>query len=299
MEFNTPVEIIDIEAPNLSLLILADCYNRGAPRMNLASCKKLTSVSYLGHPLPNSNGFNEFLSNFPYIEYFILFTEYKCNNLKLSSHSLRALALQSNCDLEKIEFSTPNLVLFVYSCNPRLTRPLEGKPWPPVWDLSLMKVCMHCHPDSCIDALWFKKLRLFLDKKNGFKVLNLYIRAICSQELTELDKLKAIELPPYELEHVELQLDTHEESSAHVAFVDVLLRCCRPRSLTLRSSFLSTDFEEQSDVVKFTYKKLLEQEDHTSIHIVGPSSSEAQKQLRDMKSLSMALPLIQEEALSQ
>ncbi|KAI7732740.1 hypothetical protein M8C21_007653, partial [Ambrosia artemisiifolia] len=63
--------------------------------------------------------------------------------------------------------------------------------------------------------------------------------------------------------------------------------------------------------LQFTYKKLLEQEDHTSIQIVGPSSSEAQKQLRDLKSLSVGLPrdgkaisfikeeVVQEEALSQ
>ncbi|MFS7894804.1 hypothetical protein Hanom_Chr00s002103g01691701 [Helianthus anomalus] len=72
----------------------------------------------------------------------------------------------------------------------------------------------------------------------------------------ELEKLKAIELPPYELDHVELKLDAREESSAHVAFVEAVLWCCRPQSLTLRSS---VPFEEQSDVVKFTYKKLLEQ----------------------------------------
>ncbi|KAI7734285.1 hypothetical protein M8C21_012188, partial [Ambrosia artemisiifolia] len=152
------------------------------------------------------------------------------------------------------------------------------------------------------------KLRLFLTKKNGFKVLNLYISAIRTQKFTDIEKVKAIELPPYELEHVELQLDTLEESSAHIAFVDAVLWCCHPLSLTLRSS---VPFEEHGDLVKFTYKKLLEQEDHTSIQIVGPSSSEAQKQLRDLKSLSVGLSrdgnaisfikeeVVQEEALSQ
>ncbi|KAI3704479.1 hypothetical protein L1987_74700 [Smallanthus sonchifolius] len=105
-------------------------------------------------------------------------------------------------------------------------------------------------------------------------------------KFTELEKLKAIELPPYELEHVELQLDTREES---LAFVDAVLWCCRPRSLTLRSSYSLTGFE---DVVKFTYEKLLEQDDegHTKIQIVWPFSSEAQKHLRDLKLPSMALP---------
>ncbi|KAI3704493.1 hypothetical protein L1987_74714 [Smallanthus sonchifolius] len=86
----------------------------------------------------------------------------------------------------------------------------------------------------------------------------------------ELEDLKAIGLQPYELEHLELQLDTNK-SSDHVSFVDALLWCCRPQSLTI--SFCYGDFEVQSDFVKFTYEKLLEQEDegHTSIQIVSPS----------------------------
>ncbi|KAI3704495.1 hypothetical protein L1987_74716 [Smallanthus sonchifolius] len=85
----------------------------------------------------------------------------------------------------------------------------------------------------------------------------------------ELEDLKDIGLQPYELEHLELQLDTKEELSDHVAFVDAVLWCCRPQSLTI--SFCYGDFEMQSDFVKFTYDKLLEQEDDTSIQIVSPS----------------------------
>lgn len=70
------------------------------------------------------------------------------------------------------------------------------------------------------------------------------------QKFRDLEKLKVIEFPPYELKHVELQLDTHESSSAHIAFVDAALWCCRPRSLTLKSSSPLTDIEEQSDIVK-------------------------------------------------
>ncbi|KAI7753609.1 hypothetical protein M8C21_000670 [Ambrosia artemisiifolia] len=287
--YNTPVEIIDIEAPNLSDLFVAEEGETGQPQMNLASCKKLTKVTYHGNPLANTNAFTDFLSNFPFVENLSLVTSSKCNNLKLSSHSLRTLVLYSPYDLEDIEFNTPNLVLFVYTCNPRLRNPLAGKQWSPVRDSTHLKACMQCYTDEFIDAIWFQKLRLFLDKNNGFKISNLYIHAICSQKLTELDTLKAIELLPYELEHVELHLDTHEESLAHIGFVDAVLWCCRPRSLTLRSSF---SFEEQSDVVKFTYEKLLKQEDqgHTYTQIVWPSSPEAQKLSRNLKSLSMPLP---------
>ncbi|XP_076928250.1 uncharacterized protein LOC143592145 [Bidens hawaiensis] len=278
--YNTPVDTIDIETPNLSSLMVGDKGLTGAPRMNLASCKKLTTFIYIGHPLPNSNGFTNFLSNFPFIECLLFGTTYKCSNLKISSHSLRTLVVYFPiCDLEEIELNTPNLVFFSYPCKPRFFSPK-------VRHLTHLKGCMQCYLDDSINTLWFKNLSQFLGKKTEFKVLNLYIHAESCPIFIELEELKAIELAPYELEHVELHLDTHDDS---IALVKAVLWCCRPRSLTLRSSF---PLEEQSVVVKFTYEKLLEQEDqgHTNIHIVSPSSCEAQKHLRDLKSLSVALP---------
>ncbi|XP_076887815.1 FBD-associated F-box protein At2g26860-like [Bidens hawaiensis] len=282
ISYKTRVERIDIEAPNLCTLGVLDWAKRGAPQMNLASCKKLTFVAYYGCPLPGLNCFTDFLSNFPFIEKLLLSMNYKCNNLKLSSPSLRTLLLDSQCDLEEIELSTPNLVSFNYLCNLRIRKPRIHKPW--ISDPTCLNACMRCYPNGCIDALWFQKWRRFLDKKNKFKVLNLYVHAAYSQKFEELEKLKALELPPYELEHVELQLESHEESLAHIAFVNAVLWCCRPRSLTFRSSF---SFEEQSDVVKFTYEKLLEQEDqgHTNIKIVSPSSSLLMALLREEKAI--------------
>ncbi|KAJ0550301.1 putative leucine-rich repeat domain superfamily, F-box-like domain superfamily [Helianthus annuus] len=279
--YDTPLERIDIEAPNLSSLTMEDEDDIGAPRMNLASCKNLTTVSYFGCLSPYLS-FADFVSSFPFIENLYLAINYNCNILKLSSPSLRTFMLHSMCDFEDIEFITPNLVFFSYPCGSYST-------WHTAMHSTHLKASMQCYPNGYTSGLCFQKLRRLLDKQNGFKVLNLYINAFHSQTFTELEKLKAIELPPYELEHVELKLDTSEESSAHVAFVNVVLWCCRPRSLTLRSS---VPFEEQSDVVEFTYKKLLEQVDqgHTKIQIVSPSSSEAQKHLMDLKSLSMASP---------
>ncbi|KAK1440523.1 hypothetical protein QVD17_06351 [Tagetes erecta] len=289
----TPVERIDIvEAPNLSCIVI-DQGGRGAPRMNVSTCKKLTNVAYINHPGSNA-GHAYMLSNFPFIVNLILNTRNNCNNLKFSSHSLRTLVLLSTCDLENIEFTTPNLVLFIYSRNDRLR---SSRLFTTLWPLgshyyTRFKGCMHCYPDGYIDALWFHKLRLFLAKNNGFKVFNLYIEAMYRQAIA-LEKLKAIELSPYELEHVELELDPHEESSAHIAFVHAILWCCRPRSLTLRSSLHSTDLGEQSDIVKFTYNMLLQQEDkgHTNIQIVSASSSKVQNHFKgQIMSLSWTQP---------
>ncbi|XP_035831589.1 F-box/FBD/LRR-repeat protein At1g78750 isoform X2 [Helianthus annuus] len=219
IQYNTPFERIDIEAPNLHHLLIKDDYGRGPPQMNLASCEKLKNVSYYENSLSNVYIFTDILSNFPFVENLNLSTSYKCNKLKLSSHSLRTLVLYSQCDLEKVEFNTPNLVSFCYSV-------------------------------MFIDTLWFQKLRQLFNKKNVFNVSKLYIRAIYSKEFRELEKLKAIKLPPYELELVELKLETQEESLAHIAFVDAVLWCCRPRSLTLRSCYPYTALGEHSDVVK-------------------------------------------------
>ncbi|MFS7955103.1 putative leucine-rich repeat domain superfamily, F-box-like domain superfamily [Helianthus anomalus] len=284
ISFDAPVERIDIEAPNLYELSVADEGETGQPQMNLALCEKLTSVSCEGCPLPN-----DFLSNFPFVENLVLFTGYNGNNLKLSSNSLRTLVLNSDFDLEEIELSTPSLGLFIYSYN-------EHYSGLGISHLPHLELCMRCYLDDSIDSLWFQKLRLFLDKENGFKALNLYI--CTDQKLTVLEKLKAVELPPYELEHIELHFE-HEESSGHATFVDAVLCCFCPRSLTLRSSFPLTTFEEQSPLVKFTYEKLLEQEfqGQTSIQIVSPYSTKAQKQFKGLMSLPRSLPR-QEKAIS-
>ncbi|KAM0067827.1 hypothetical protein Hdeb2414_s0002g00065911 [Helianthus debilis subsp. tardiflorus] len=74
--YRAPVEKIDVEAPNLTNIEVADYVGRKPPQMNLASCKKLTSVSYNGY----SNGFHDFLSNFPFVENLALVSTSKCNN---------------------------------------------------------------------------------------------------------------------------------------------------------------------------------------------------------------------------
>ncbi|KAK1440522.1 hypothetical protein QVD17_06350 [Tagetes erecta] len=298
--YNTRVERIDIEAPNLFFLLVADLDRRGAPVLNVASCKKLTTVCYFGNPLPNSNGFTHFLSNFPFIENFCLTTEYDECNLKLSSHSLRKLMLCSkNCDLKEFEFGTPNLVEFNYSCSgstfsllwrdvvkAMVSKSTNMKPWMQ-WDLY-----------NKDDTLSFQKLRLFLEKKNGFKISNLRFNVIVNPNKEEYQKLKEMELPPYELENVvlELFLGGHGKVSDLVAFADAVLCCCCPRYLTLLSLGSLPGFE---DVAKFIYKKLLEQEgeSHTKIQIM---SSETPVQLKDLMSLRRSLPyitFIKEEAV--
>ncbi|KAJ0550056.1 putative leucine-rich repeat domain superfamily, F-box-like domain superfamily [Helianthus annuus] len=118
--YDTPLERIDIEAPNLSSLRIEDDDDIGAPQMNLALCKNLTTVSYFGYLSPNLS-FTDFVSSFPFVENLYLAIHYNCNTLKLSSPSLRTFMLDSMCDFEDIEFSTPNLVFFSYPCEVKAT----------------------------------------------------------------------------------------------------------------------------------------------------------------------------------
>ncbi|XP_076941876.1 putative F-box/LRR-repeat protein At3g58880 [Bidens hawaiensis] len=270
IDYDTVVERIDIDAPNLLFLFITDIYGIGAPQMNLASCKKLVVVPYFGLPSPNSNGFTNFSSSLPIIESFFLDTKSKFDSLRLSS--------------------APSLISFGYPL-------VMYYQWPLLRLSTHLNVCMQCYLDGDINTLWFYMLRLFLYQKNGFEVLNLYIQATYRQKFIDLEKLKTVTLPPYELEHVELQLDTHKELLDYVAFLEAVLWCCRPRSLILRSTSPLSDFKELSDLVKITYEKLLKQEDqgHTSIQIVKPSSS----LLMSLSGEGRAMSFIKEEVVQE
>lgn len=115
IRFGHGLERIDIEAPNLFYLMLINFEKTRAPFMNLASCKKLTTLYYCGYPTLTSKGLVDFSSNFPFLTKLILKLPDECNNLKLSSNSLRAFNLCTKCDLEEIDISTPKLSTFVFT----------------------------------------------------------------------------------------------------------------------------------------------------------------------------------------
>ncbi|PWA97846.1 F-box domain, Leucine-rich repeat domain, L domain-like protein [Artemisia annua] len=276
------VDIIEIEAPNLCFLQLGRICGR-APCLNVASCKKLTTVCYYGDPSPTWKGLADFSCSFPYLETLFLDLPEICKSLKLSSQSLRTFVLHSDdSDFEQLDIDTPNLLSFEYTFSD------SDSPFAVKRDSVSSKSRMECHHLGFVDALWFKKLRQFLDKKVRFKELKLCIWTFPS----EVEELRTIQSPPFELDHVDLEPDCIRNLSDYLAVVDSVLWCCRPQSLTLESSFPSINFEEWIHIVKFTYEKLLLQEDEgqTNIHIVTSSSSNAKKHFSDLSSLLMALP---------
>nr|XP_043634670.1 uncharacterized protein LOC122605780 [Erigeron canadensis] len=148
---------------------------------------------------------------------------------------------------------------------------------------------MEWFPSRDVNALWFKKLRL-LNKTTGFfKVSKLNN---CSTFI-DVEELKVIDSPPFELEHVEVEFGTIKELSVYVAAIDAVLWCLHPQSLTLKFDFQILDFEHRSHIVKFTYEKLLLQkdEDRADIQIMlSISSSKAKKHFNGLNSLLAALP---------
>lgn len=79
------IDRVDIETPNLYYLLLNNSKVGGAPSMNLASCRTLTTFCYYGFL---SKRFINSLSNFPVLEILILCLSSHRDNLNLSIHSL-------------------------------------------------------------------------------------------------------------------------------------------------------------------------------------------------------------------
>lgn len=164
------LKTIDIKAPNLSYLILKLCVER-IKRINLASCKKLTTLSFTRYSSETTQVFADFahfLSNFPFIENLFLTLPSDCDSLKFSSHSLRTIVLYSQCDFDKIDINAPNLLLFEYCGN-------LHKPNSLVRRLVEPKARIEYYTWNGLDNLWFLKLRRFLNKKNEFKVFKLVL----------------------------------------------------------------------------------------------------------------------------
>ncbi|GKD04575.1 F-box domain containing protein [Tanacetum coccineum] len=232
-------ERIVVEAPNLSYFLLRSNKDK-APSMFMASCKKLTTFCYSGSPLKR---LNDFLSNFPFLENVSLDLSSHADNLKLSSHFLMRLKLRSDYDLEDIDLNTPRLPLLDYYDQywGDDIGPLSRK------HSSMSKGCMKCVAHNFPDILWYQKLRKFLEKNSIFNVLKLVIYS----KLIDVEELKLIQLPPYELEHVKLKLRSFllDKTPLYVPLVDAVLWCVRPRSLTL-ALYQCTD---KSHVVKVRF----------------------------------------------
>ncbi|PWA53307.1 F-box domain, Leucine-rich repeat domain, L domain-like protein [Artemisia annua] len=278
--YRSRLERIDVDAPNLGYFLLENDKDK-APYMSLASCTNLQTLFYHGFP---TKSFSDFLSNFSFIETLSIKFSSHNTNLKLSNHFLflRILQLPLDYDLEEIDLNAPNLHFFEYSdriCSRNFAKLLRK-------DSSVAKRCMKCHTQSYLD---FQKLRHFLDKNSTFKVLELDINL----KLVDVEELKLIQSPPYKLEHVELE-HTYDirESSIYIALVDAVLWCCRPRSLTL----VLYHFTGKGDVVKYTYEKLLQQEDEGQTNIKFSLiyfCKDDEQHFSDLNSLLKALSLDQ------
>lgn len=163
---------IDIEAPNLCECFLTVREGGGATSVTLGSCKQLRTLYLDGPFFSTSIGFSDFLSNFPFLENLSLRLLNRRDSLAVSSPSLRNFCLYDDCDLEEIDFNTPNLLIFkyvnAYECG------IGGCTIKS--DLGELKTCMEleCHIVDKVDTLWLLKLRQYLEKENRFKILRLF-----------------------------------------------------------------------------------------------------------------------------
>ncbi|PWA45704.1 F-box domain, Leucine-rich repeat domain, L domain-like protein [Artemisia annua] len=154
----------------------------------------------------------------------------------------------------------------------------------------LSKTRMECRrPSAFIDTLWFQKLRQFLDRYIGFKELDMEIGA----DLIDIEELKINDWSPFELERIRSDPTGDFKLSVFVTLMDAILWCCLPQSLCLEPYFRIIELKQWCQIVKFTYEKLLQQEDQgqINIRIVLSSSSKAKRRLSNLNSLLTALPL--------
>ncbi|PWA75585.1 F-box domain, Leucine-rich repeat domain, L domain-like protein [Artemisia annua] len=279
IEFGDEVlEIIDIDAPNLWHLWLVDPVKRGMPSVKVASCQNLTKLSYSGYPSPTSEGLVDLSSDFPFLEELYLELD-DPESLELSSHSVRTFELCSDLELDVIDLSAPNLLLFIFNDSSGLVSGVKRDSVP-------SKACMEY--GGLVDRYGFQYLRQFFGQEYWFQRAEVAYQ--CGIASTDVGELMRIQSSPYELEHVELYI---KGLSIHETVVDAVLWCCRPLSLTLDASFACTNIEEWSHIVNFTHEKLLQQEDEgkTNIQIVLSSPSfKVKKHFSDLNSFLTASP---------
>ncbi|XP_076950349.1 uncharacterized protein LOC143623296 [Bidens hawaiensis] len=174
--YNTPLKIIDIDAPNLSRLWITNLDGVRVPQINVASRKKLTTMTYMGHSLPILRGYTDFLKNFPYVENFCLCRLSGDNNVKLSSRTLRKLMAQPIHDCKDIELVTPKLDLFVHSTSIMVNYSL-------VMDLNHLEASIRCELRHQVDSIWFHKLRVFVGKENGFREVCIFQKLLMVERI--------------------------------------------------------------------------------------------------------------------
>ncbi|GJR63670.1 F-box domain containing protein [Tanacetum coccineum] len=139
-----------------------------------------------------------------------------------------------------------------------------------------------------------QKVEIYCDRRFLLERIDVEAPNLSSFEVIDVEKLKVIQSPPRELEHVELiNAVGINKVSVYATVLDAVLWCCRPRSLTLEVG----QFADTSDIVKYTYEKLLQQEDEgqTNINFVMLLSSQDKQHFSDLNSLLKALSLEQEK----
>ncbi|GJZ30418.1 F-box domain containing protein [Tanacetum coccineum] len=147
----------------------------------------------------------------------------------------------------------------------------------------LVVECCYGLTEFCVDGRLqnLKKLRFIGYKKNGIETIDIEAPNLCECLLSvgqgELsvnsELLKGTQLPPYELEHLELKMPIRHM----LPVLDGLLWCFRPRSLSLTSSFSWISDEERSHFLKCISERLIQQEDQgpTNIRIEWSLPSKA------------------------
>nr|GEX14021.1 hypothetical protein [Tanacetum cinerariifolium] len=263
------LERVDIGALNLRecQILFFNGRGRGAPpSLNLASYKQLATLRLNKNPFPTSKGFTDFLSNFPLLENLFLIIPNPCNSLshadpyerdapesKSRMNCCHGNDVDTLCDCELPSWSMVDVVKF------KSLKLLH------LWEVPLDEEII-----KCLNASFLILEELNVEYGPGLKILCIY----------RLQKLQKVSVH-------------HVNGLERVDIGALNLRECQILFFNGRGrDFSSIDFEQQSHIVKFTYEKLLQQEDQGEINIqlVLSYSSKVKMNFSDLNSLLTALP---------
>ncbi|KAK2995543.1 hypothetical protein RJ640_014940 [Escallonia rubra] len=241
LEISTFIDqIFDVSAPSLESFIYWPCKSAvWMPELsNIRTSHNLKEL-VLGHVTCITDSFLEdLILEFPFLEVLSLSCCDGLKKIRVSSRTLKHITVSSCAGLRKAKFGTPNLLSLSYSENPirSLSFTYDQGQW--VADISIL-----C--DKMVRGTWFPNLGALLTKLNQFK---LWPSIMSESNRFVVPDLGAIPPPRHQVRNLELDIST-----SRYEFVDAMLWCCFPRTLTFNWRFFSDRV-----FVKFLYGELMD-----------------------------------------
>ncbi|KAK2980450.1 hypothetical protein RJ640_028858 [Escallonia rubra] len=224
LEVSTYIDqIIDINAPSLESFKYRACKNASCvPELSGIRTSHNLKELLLDHVTITDSFLGDLILELPVLEVLSLLFCKGLKRIHVSSRTLKHITVCSCSGLRKVElakakFDTPKLLSLSYSDNHlrSLSFTYDQGQW--VADISIF-----C--DKKVRGTWFPNLGALLTKLNRFE---LWPSIMSKSNSSVAPDLEAISPPKHHVRNLELDIST-----SRYEFVDAMLWCCFPRTLT-------------------------------------------------------------------